>query len=87
MSLARIACLVLVVGDARIGQPSARRESRVDARGGASVSVPCFKRARLRVLLMPDLDGSIDDSDWEFIEHEATELHDQIAAFAMRCGE
>ena len=35
---------------------------------------------------MPDLDGSIDDSDWEFIEHEATELHDQIAPFAMRCA-
>ncbi len=54
---------------------------------GNAPNLPDDTRSReIRVLLMPDLDGSIDDSDWEFIEHEATELHDQIAAFAMRCA-
>lgn len=36
----------------------------------------------LRVLLMPDLDGAVEDSDWELIEDEAGALHDQIQSFA-----
>lgn len=36
----------------------------------------------IRILLMPDVDGSIEDSDWELIEDEARRLHDKIAEFA-----
>lgn len=36
----------------------------------------------IRILLMPDNDGSIEDSDWEHIEDDARVLHDRIAQFA-----
>lgn len=36
----------------------------------------------IRILLMPDLDGSVEDSDWELIEDDARQLGDRIAAFA-----
>jgi hypothetical protein len=40
------------------------------------------KSRQLRVLLMPDLDGTVEDSDWEKIEDETQALHDEIVAFA-----
>ena len=50
---------------------------------GNSPQLPDDTRSRcIRILLSPDLDGTIDDSDWEFIEEEAKELHDEIAAWA-----
>lgn len=55
---------------------------------GNSPHLPDDTRSRcIRILLSPDLDGSIDDSDWEFIEVEAKELHDQIAAWADQVRE
>jgi Protein of unknown function (DUF3631) len=36
----------------------------------------------IRILLMPDVDGAIEDSDWEHIEDDARRLHDKIAQFA-----
>jgi hypothetical protein len=50
---------------------------------GNSPQLPDDTRSRtIRVLLMPDLDGSIEDSDWEDIEPHALELHSRIAVFA-----
>jgi uncharacterized protein DUF3631 len=37
---------------------------------------------QLRVLLMPDLDGTVEDSDWEKIDPDAAALKDRIAVFA-----
>ncbi|WP_239656316.1 DUF3631 domain-containing protein [Mycobacterium riyadhense] len=37
---------------------------------------------QIRILLMPDLDGTVDDSDWEHIEGDAMELRDRLAAWA-----
>ena len=31
---------------------------------------------------MPDIEGTAEDSDWEYIEDEAKQLHDAIATFA-----
>lgn len=36
----------------------------------------------IRVLLMPDLDGSIEDSDWEYLENEAKALQEKIALWS-----
>jgi len=36
----------------------------------------------LRILLMPDLDGTVEDSDWELIEDDALELAARIQVFA-----
>jgi len=36
----------------------------------------------IRVLLMPDLDGTVEDSDWEMIEDNAKALHQSVADFA-----
>lgn len=36
----------------------------------------------IRILLMPDLHGTVEDSDWEEIEEEAQALHQAIAAWA-----
>jgi hypothetical protein len=50
---------------------------------GNSPQLPDDTRSRIiRVLLMPDLDGSIEDSDWEDIEPDAIDLHSQIVVFA-----
>jgi hypothetical protein len=37
---------------------------------------------QLRVLLMPDIDGIVEDSDWEQLANEVKVLSDRIAAFA-----
>ena len=36
----------------------------------------------IRILLMPDLDGTVEDSDWELIEGDAKQLRTDIAAWA-----
>jgi 5S rRNA maturation endonuclease (ribonuclease M5) len=36
----------------------------------------------IRILLMPDRDGTVEDSDWELIEGDAERLRAQIAAWA-----
>jgi hypothetical protein len=36
----------------------------------------------LRILLMPDLDGTVEDSDWELIEEAAKELNQDLAKWA-----
>ena len=41
----------------------------------------------IRVLLMPDLDGSVEDSDWEYLEDEANALQEEIALWAASASE
>src|SRR5699024_1474106 len=36
----------------------------------------------IRVLIMPDHEGVVEDSDWELIEDEAQQIADQLAAWA-----
>jgi hypothetical protein len=58
------------------------------AMAGNAPNLPDDTRSRcIRILLMPDLDGSIEDSDWEVIEEETRELHDKIALFADQVRE
>lgn len=53
------------------------------AMAGNSPYLPDDTKSRsIRILLMPDLDGIVADSDWENIEEEARGLHDRITAFA-----
>jgi hypothetical protein len=50
---------------------------------GNNPTLPDDTRSRIiRVLLLPDLDGRIEESDWEFIEADAVELHDRLADWA-----
>jgi hypothetical protein len=41
----------------------------------------------IRILLMPDLDGTVEDSDWEEIEDDAHELRRRIERFANQVRE
>ena len=53
------------------------------AMAGNSPKIPEDTRSRcIRVLLMPDLEGVAEDSDWELLEDEAGLLRDQIVDFA-----
>jgi hypothetical protein len=53
------------------------------AMAGNSPNLPDDTRSRsIRILLMPDLDGVIEDSDWEFIEDDAEKLRSEITDFA-----
>lgn len=53
------------------------------AMAGNSPHLPDDTKSRsIRILLMPDLDGTIEDSDWEHIEGEAEALRDRIIGFA-----
>lgn len=53
------------------------------AMAGNSPHLPDDTKSRsIRILLMPDLDGAVEDSDWEKIEDQAAALRDRIAAFA-----
>ncbi|MGH3637104.1 MAG: hypothetical protein ACRDTV_03115, partial [Mycobacterium sp.] len=53
------------------------------AMAGNSPNLPADTVSRsLRILLMPDIDGTVEDSDWEFIEPDAKELKDRIADWA-----
>ncbi|MGV7687137.1 DUF3631 domain-containing protein [Mycobacterium kansasii] len=50
---------------------------------GNAPNLPDDTRSRcLRILLMPDTDGTIEDSDWELIEDDAHQLRDAITQFA-----
>ncbi len=50
---------------------------------GNSPHLPDDTRTRcIRILLMPDIVGAAEDSDWEEIEAEATALHSNIARYA-----
>ncbi|OMC02103.1 DUF3631 domain-containing protein, partial [Mycolicibacterium fortuitum] len=53
------------------------------AMAGNSPHLPDDTKSRsIRILLMPDLDGVIEDSDWEHIEADAKALHDRVVVFA-----
>lgn len=53
------------------------------AMAGNSPHLPDDTKSRcIRILLMPDLDGVIEDSDWEKIEDTVHGLQQRIAAFA-----
>ncbi|MDF3309888.1 DUF3631 domain-containing protein [Rhodococcus sp. T2V] len=53
------------------------------AMAGNSPRLPDDTRSRsIRVLLMPDLDGVIEDSDWELLEDDAAVLAARISSFA-----
>jgi hypothetical protein len=53
------------------------------AMAGSSPQLPDDTCSRsIRLLLMPDLTGSVEDSDWEFIAADAATLRAQIADFA-----
>jgi hypothetical protein len=50
---------------------------------GNAPLLPDDTRSRcLRVLLVPDLDGVVDDTDWEMIEAGAVQLHKRISDWA-----
>lgn len=50
---------------------------------GNSPNLPEDTRSRtIRVLLLPDLDGVVEESDWELIEDTARQLGDVLAAWA-----
>ena len=51
-------------------------------------NLPEDTRSRtIRVLLLPDLDGAVEESDWELIEEDAVGLHDQLAEWADQVRE
>jgi Protein of unknown function (DUF3631) len=53
------------------------------AMAGNNPNLPEDTRSRtIRVLLLPDLDGTVEESDWELIEPNALKLHDQLALWA-----
>jgi hypothetical protein len=53
------------------------------AMAGNAPVLPDDTRSRIiRVLLMPDFDGSVEDSDWEYIEDDAIALRERLAEFA-----
>lgn len=53
------------------------------AMAGNNPDLPEDTRSRsIRVLLMPDIDGSAEESDWEMIEEEADRLGDAVALWA-----
>ncbi len=53
------------------------------AMAGSSPQLPDDTQSRsIRVLLMPDLTGTVEDSDWEFISDDARALWARIADFA-----
>lgn len=53
------------------------------AMAGNNPNLPDDVRSRLiRLLLLPDLDGSIEESDWEEIDPEVDKLRDQLADWA-----
>lgn len=50
---------------------------------GNSPNLPEDTRSRsIRVVLMPDIDGSVLDSEWEYIEDDARRLGERLAAWA-----
>jgi Protein of unknown function (DUF3631) len=58
------------------------------AMAGNNPNLPEDTRSRtIRVLLLPDLDGTVSESDWELIEPAALRLHDQLALWANQARE
>jgi hypothetical protein len=58
------------------------------AMAGNNPNLPDDTRSRsIRVLLLPDLDGTVEESNWEEIEEEAGELHDQLFCWAEQVRE
>ena len=58
------------------------------ALAGNTPNLPDDTRSRMiRVLLLPDLDGRVEESDWEQIEEEAAELADQVVQWADQVRE
>jgi hypothetical protein len=54
------------------------------AMAGNNPALPDDTRSRvLRVVLLPDLEGKVEESDWELIEGDALELHDRIVRWAF----
>lgn len=54
------------------------------AMAGLSPNLPDDTRSRmLTVQLLPDLGGTVEDSDWEFIEPAAWQLRDRLAAWTV----
>ena len=52
------------------------------AMAGNNPNLPADTASRqIRVLLMPDIDGTVEDSDWEFIADDAAALKDRIVAW------
>src|SRR5215212_1168208 len=55
---------------------------------GNNPNLPEDTRSRIiRVLLLPDLEGRVEESDWELIEDEAADLHDQLERWADQVRE
>lgn len=53
------------------------------AMAGNSPNLPEDTRSRsIRVLLMPDVDDTVEESDWEWIEEDARQLGKELAAWA-----
>lgn len=53
------------------------------AMAGNAPDLPDDTRSRcIRVLLLPDHEGTVHDSDWQYIEDDARALHEQLAAWA-----
>jgi hypothetical protein len=53
------------------------------AMAGNNPNLPADTMSRqIRILLMPDIDGLVEDSDWELIEPDTKALRDRIATFA-----
>jgi hypothetical protein len=58
------------------------------AMAGNAPILPDDTRSRIiRVLLMPDFNGSVEDSDWEYIEDDAIALRERLAGFAGEARE
>jgi hypothetical protein len=57
------------------------------AMAGNNPSLPDDTRSRvLRVVLLPDLEGRVEESDWELIEPEAHALRDRLTMWAVEAG-
>lgn len=53
------------------------------AMAGNAPKLPDDTRSRtIRVLLLPDIEGRVEESDWELIEDEASELAQRLASWA-----
>jgi hypothetical protein len=58
------------------------------AMAGNDPKLPDDTRTRIiRVLLLPDLHGTVEESNWEEIEADALKLHDQLALWANQVRE
>jgi hypothetical protein len=58
------------------------------AMAGNNPNLPADTISRqIRILLMPDIDGVVEDSDWELIEPEAKQIHEAISEWALSIWE